>query len=201
MSGHQERVRRLEKLVPERTERNSPTAAWAAILAGNGNPGLVAVACRPHLGKLRTKMLGYGRYAMQNPRPVSLPYFGLALAPLRVLAEIIACPPREPVPEQLLRWRRRPLFYPDYWQRRGTRYRDLYTEWIQTEIAWLISPELEAIHLRQRLHAGKLPALPELVHFDASTTLGEWPDGLFILVEACCQTERGGHPWTKVDTP
>jgi hypothetical protein len=200
VSGHLERLKRLEMKVPERAELSGPAAAWAAVLWGKGTPGLVARACRPYLAELQIKLLSHGRYAMENRCPIS-GYYGFALTPLRLLAEIIAYPAEDPLPDQLLRWRRPPLYDPDYWRRRGTRYRDLYTEWIQSEIAWLISPELEAVHLRQRLHAGKLPDLPEPVDFDGSTTLAAWPDGLFILVEACCQTKKGGHPRTKVDTP
>jgi len=202
VSGHLERLKRLEMMVPGRAELSSPAAAWAAVLSGKGTPGLVARACRPYLAELQSKMLSHGRYTMENRCPISTPdYYGLAFTPLRLLAEIIAYPPEDPLPDQLLRSRRPPLYDPDYWQRRGNRYRHLYTEWVHSEIAWLISPEFEAVYLRQRLHAGKLPDLPELVDLDGSTTLTEWPDGLFILVDGCCQTKKGGHPWTKVDTP
>lgn len=200
MSGHLERLKRLGITMPERAELSRPAAAWAAVLWGKGTPGLVARAYRPYIAELQIKLLSHGRYAMENRCPISIPipgYYGFALTPLRVLAEIISYPAEDPLPDHLLRRRRPPLYDPDYRRRRGNRYRDPYTEWIRAEIFWLISPELEAVRLRQRLHAGKLPDLPELVDFDGSTTLAEWPDGLFILVEACCQTKKAGHPGTK----
>ena len=54
MSGHLERLKRLEMMVPGRAELSSPAAAWAAVLSGKGTPGLVARACRPYLAELQS---------------------------------------------------------------------------------------------------------------------------------------------------
>ena len=194
MSGQRDRIRRLEKKVTELPRNSTPQAAWAAILAGNGNPGHFARACQPHLAELQSKMLGHGRRAMEDPAVVSTPrYFGLALRPLMLLAEIVAIPPEEPVPEQLLRWRHRPLYNPEAWQRQGARfgpdhifgYRRRYTDWCNAEMAWLVSPELEANRLRQQLHTGTLPDLP--IPVDPGAMLTDRPAGLFTLLERCCQ--------------
>jgi hypothetical protein len=125
-----------------------------------------------------------------------------------LLAEIIACPPEEPVPKQLLMWRRHPSYNPEAWRRtaRGYSgnhilgYRQAYSHWVHEAVAWVISPELEANHLRQQLHTGALPDLPVHVELD-DATFAQWPDGLFMLVDGCCQPPQGGHHWTMVDTP
>ena len=59
MSGHLERLKRLEMKVPERAELSGPAAAWAAVLWGKGTPRLVARACRPYLAELQIKLLSH----------------------------------------------------------------------------------------------------------------------------------------------
>ncbi len=85
------------------------------------------------------------------------------------------------------------MYNPEASQRQGARfgpdhifgYRRRYTDWCNAEMAWLVSPELEANRLRQQLHTGTLPDLP--IPVDPGAMLTDRPAGLFTLLERCCQ--------------
>jgi hypothetical protein len=90
------------------------------------------------------------------------------------------------------------MYDPELWRRRGRRfgdrspfgYRRSYTQWLHTELAWVISPEPEAIDLRRQLHTGTRPDLPEPLDPEVSTVPTELPAGLLVLIDYVCLRDK-----------
>jgi len=116
-------------------------------------------------------MLNYGRHVLEERRAGLAAPLWLPGASVRALAEVIAYPPGEPVPEQLLGYRKRPRYDPDDWRRRSrghaithlSGYGLDYCTWLLKEIIWRISrPALrraEFISGRQGRPPGADPGL------------------------------------------
>ena len=166
--------------------RNSPEAAWDAIIRGGGpglrRTGLPAPPRRTaeHHGRLRP--LGHERAPRQAVDPVPR----AAPLPVRVLAEVIAVPPGQPVPEELLEYRRPPSHDPEAWlQASGTQSagrNGLYFNWLRDELTWAIAPDLEATDLREQLHADPRPELAVPADFH-DLDPRKWPEGLFWFLD------------------
>jgi hypothetical protein len=189
MSDAKARVQRLEEIVRARRFDLSPAQAWTAIGSLEGNPDLVEKAYRPCIDRLQTLMVNYGHEALKGRLAGLAVPKGTYRAPVRALAEIVAYPPGEPVPEVLLKYRRRLRFDPEGWRRyaRGHAddhmlgYNNSYCKWLLAEVTFVISPDPEAIDLRHELHSGARPRWakpPDLTKW----SLDKWPEGVFLLV-------------------
>jgi hypothetical protein len=134
-------------------------------------------------------MLNYGRHVLEERRAGLAAPLWLPGASVRALAEVIAYPPGDPVPEQLLGYRKRPRYDPDDWRRRSRGHSIThlsgfgldYCSWLVKEIVWRISPEAEASDLRRELHTGAPPTWaqpPDL----RKLSIEKWPEGIFLFV-------------------
>lgn len=215
MNDAKARVQRLEEIVRARRFDLSPAQAWTAIGSLEGNPDLVERAYRPCLDRLQTLMVNYGNEALKGRLAGLAVPKGTHRAPVRALAEIVAYPPGEPVPEVLLKYRRRHRFDPEGWRRyaRGHAddhmlgYNNSYCKWLLAEVTFVISPDPGAIHLRHELHSGTPPRWakpPDLTKL----SLEKWPEGVFLLVSRGYgpnllreKVDIAGHSWTPRAPP
>ncbi len=191
MSSIEARVRRLEEILPSLALRSSPAAAWAAIVSLQGVPKDVVRAGGPCLPELRSRLFFYARRFMRakDPAPPDRD-FSLRDNPFKLLSRVLAYPPGQGLPENLVSWRKPRKYDPETWQHRSRGYAtnhlfgygSLYKGWVVSEIAWLICPKTEALELRRQLHTSTVegpldPPVP------SGSDLIPWPEGLFALVD------------------
>lgn len=160
MTADKARARRFEARMARLGIDLSPAEAWAAIINHKGGQDSVWHVCRTCLPELQDAMVGFGHLALEAKRAgltVRFPDFERSVL---VLAQVIAIPPGEAVPDEL--HRTRPVFDPDLWHRMSrkdpdrTGYQRLYRKWALEEITWCISRDPDATELRRRFHTGPL---------------------------------------------
>jgi hypothetical protein len=189
VTGTDARLRRLEKL-SARPQPLSPDQTWTAINELNGTPDDVESAISPLLPQLQSSMLIFSQRVLDQRRAGSAPpYSALCLQPVRVLAEIIAHPPGEPIDDTLIEYRKRHRYNPDWWLKVDPgipghllSFGHFYAQWLLSQISWLVCPEPDAISLRHRLQHNAPPPDVHLIEA-GQLSIEVWPEGIFRLLK------------------